>query len=237
MKAIRIKFFQTTASFKLPTWNGTILPTYPLPPYSTVIGMIHTLCQWDITHKIKLSLTCNNKQLGSPQRELCRGYVGGVTFGKITDEAQARWSIIVNGIFDDYIGFTTRIYTAELLVDRCYTLHVVAENEDDFNRIFEAFSYPPVYPSLGRWEDGIRIDEVKIVDVPEKLVHGELNNFTWLPERYSAIQGFSTIWKIPTYYKIIRDRRKFEYIRCCLAGRGDLASFRLDEDGEEVILI
>ena len=28
--------------------------------------------------------------------------------------------------------------------------------------------YPPIYPSLGRWEDTIRIDEVKIVNVEDE---------------------------------------------------------------------
>ena len=237
MKAIRIKFFQETASFKEPLWNGTLLPTRPLPPYSTVIGMIHTLCQWEETHRIKLSLTCTNEHLGSPQRAFNKGYIGGVTFGTINDEAKARWSTIVEGAFDDYIGFTSRLYTTELLVDRYYTLHICVDNEKDFNHIFEAFDYPPVYPSLGRWEDLIKIDEVKIVQIPEEIINGELNCFTWLPEKYSPIQGFGTVWKIPLYYKMVRDTRKFEYIRCYLGGRGDLASFRIDEDGEQVILV
>lgn len=237
MKAIRIKFFQETASFKLPMWNGSILPTYPLPPYSTVIGMIHTLCQWNTTHRIKLSIVCNNQQLGAAQQGLYRGYIGGTTFSKITEEMEARWPIIVEGAFDDYIGFTTRIYTTEFLVDRYYTLHVTTENEEDFNKIIEVFNYPPVYPSLGRWEDSIRIDEVKIVEIADELKSGELNCFVWLPGRYSSLQDFSTVWKIPTYYNLVRDKRKFEYLKCYLGERGDLATFRLDEDGENVLLI
>ena len=41
MKGIKVKFYQKTASFKEPIMNGSILTTHPLPPYSTVIGMIH----------------------------------------------------------------------------------------------------------------------------------------------------------------------------------------------------
>ena len=237
MKAIRIKFFQGTASFKEPLWNGTLLPTRPLPPYSTVIGMIHTLCQWEELHRIKLSLTCTNEHLGSPQSTFNKGYIGGVTFGTINDEAKARWSTIVEGAFDDYIGFTSRLYITELLVDRCYTLHICVEDENEFNQIFKAFNYPPVYPSLGRWEDSIRIDDVKIVEVKEELTHGKLNCYTWLPVKDNSVERIGSVWKIPTYYKIVRDKRRFEYIKCYLGERGALALYRLDENNEQLILI
>ena len=68
MKGIKVKFYQKTASFKEPIMNGSILTTHPLPPYSTVIGMIHKLCQWEETHRIKLSLVCTNEYLMQPQQ-------------------------------------------------------------------------------------------------------------------------------------------------------------------------
>lgn len=98
-------------------------------------------------------------------------------------------------------------------------------------------NYPPVYPSLGRWEDSIRIDDVKIVEVKEELTNGKLNAYTWLPVEYSPVEKIGSVWKIPTYYKIVRDKRRFEYIRCYLGERGALASYRLDEDNEQLILI
>lgn len=237
MKAIRVKFFQPVASLKEAMWNGTFLPTRPLPPYSSVIGMIHALCQWNEVHRIKLSLTCTNEHLGSSQRVFNKGYAGGFHFRTISEEMKERWPIIVDDGTGGYFGFTSKLYTTELLVDRYYTLHICADNEDDFNHIFDSFDYPPFYPSLGRWEDSIRIDEVKMVEIPEEIIHGKLSCFTWLPEKYSPVQGFGTVWKIPTYYTIIRDRRRFEYIRCYLGERGGVASFRLDEDEEQVILI
>ena len=43
MKAIRVIARQTLASYRKPS-SMQIKETYPLPPYSTVIGMIHTAC-------------------------------------------------------------------------------------------------------------------------------------------------------------------------------------------------
>ena len=42
MKALRIKAFQETACYTKPFANK-VTETYPLPPYSTVKGMIHAL--------------------------------------------------------------------------------------------------------------------------------------------------------------------------------------------------
>ena len=96
MKGIKVKFYQKTASFKEPIMNGSILTTHPLPPYSTVIGMIHKLCQWEETHRIKLSLVCTNEYLMQPQQVFDKGYIGGFHFRTINKEMEDRWSIIVD---------------------------------------------------------------------------------------------------------------------------------------------
>lgn len=43
MKAVRIKLYQNLVNYKKPT-SFQLKETYPLPPYSTVSGMIHTVC-------------------------------------------------------------------------------------------------------------------------------------------------------------------------------------------------
>ena len=42
MKALRIKAYQETACYKRPFANK-VTETYPLPPYSTVKGMLHAV--------------------------------------------------------------------------------------------------------------------------------------------------------------------------------------------------
>lgn len=65
MKAVRIKFHQDTAQFRNPLMNGKNRTTFPLPPYSTMIGMVHRLCKWDTTHTINVSV-----------RYICSTYMG-----------------------------------------------------------------------------------------------------------------------------------------------------------------
>ncbi len=45
MKAIRIKLSQDMVNYKKPT-SFQLKETYPLPPPSTVIGMVHYLCDF-----------------------------------------------------------------------------------------------------------------------------------------------------------------------------------------------
>lgn len=55
MKAIKLHCFQNLVNYKKPS-SFIIKETYPLPPYSTVIGMIHAACGFKRYHRMKLSI-------------------------------------------------------------------------------------------------------------------------------------------------------------------------------------
>ena len=55
MKAIRVKLWQDMVNYKKPT-SFQLKETYPLPPYSTIIGMIHSLCGYDEYKEMKISV-------------------------------------------------------------------------------------------------------------------------------------------------------------------------------------
>jgi len=54
-KAIRIKCSQQLANYRKPT-SFLIKESYPLPPYSTVIGMIHVACGFTEYHPMDISI-------------------------------------------------------------------------------------------------------------------------------------------------------------------------------------
>lgn len=243
MRAIKVKFYQQTAAFKYP-FMGDHQLTYPLPPYSTIIGMIHTLCGWDTTHRFKVSLICNNEQLSKPSVVLDTGWIGGAHAFSLNKDFKDRWQIIVEDGVGGYFGYTRNITKQEILLDRYYTLHIYTDNEEDFEKIYNSFQYPLVFPSLGRWEDLIVINEVKLVDVDNELSVGVLDGASWLPVEDNPILCEScSVWVIKTYYKRIGfsdnfvGRRKFEYKRCYLGGRGTMTSYKIDSDGEQVVLV
>ena len=150
MKAIKLRLYQNMANYKVAT-SFQLKETYPLPPYSTVIGMVHSLCDFKEYHPMKISISGN---YFSKVNDLYTRYEfkNGNSFEK------GRHQIDVNGL-----GVNRGVATAELLVDVNLIIHIIPENQSEefLNLIFEAFKYPREYPSLGRREDIVVIDEVK----------------------------------------------------------------------------
>ena len=54
-RAIRIKCFQNLVNYRKPG-SFIIKETFPLPPYSTVLGMIHAACGYTEFHPMKLCI-------------------------------------------------------------------------------------------------------------------------------------------------------------------------------------
>lgn len=55
MRAIKLKVYQQTVNYKIPI-SYEFRESYPLPPFSTVIGMIHYLCNYNSYHPMKVSV-------------------------------------------------------------------------------------------------------------------------------------------------------------------------------------
>ena len=56
MKALRVSVFQKHANYKIPeTYKNRM--TYSLVPPSTIIGAIHSICNWKELHNIKVSIS------------------------------------------------------------------------------------------------------------------------------------------------------------------------------------
>lgn len=155
MKAIKFDLYQQTANYRLPVSQG-FRETYPLPPYSTVIGMIHYLCNFKEYHPMEVSI---QGQANSSTSDLFTRYEfkNGLKFDP------SRHQIDVNGF-----GISRGVGHTQLLVDVHLVLHIVPENQDELDTIYQALKYPQNYPSLGRHEDLALIDNVKIVDLKQQ---------------------------------------------------------------------
>lgn len=114
MKAVRIKFHQDTAQFRNPLMNGKNRTTFPLPPYSTMIGMVHRLCKWDTTHTINVSVMCTNERLSSPQVDRSYGWIGGnpFTFHNVSINSRPPATIISSIVF--LLFLSTSFYSPHL---------------------------------------------------------------------------------------------------------------------------
>ena len=163
MKAIKLKLYQNMVNYKVPT-SFQLKESYPLPPYSTVIGMVHSLCDFKEYKPMKISISGNY-------------------FSKVNN-------LYTRHEFNNSDNVIKGPATIELLVDVNLTIHIILEDQSEefLNMIFEAFKYPREYPSLGRREDIVLIKDVKIVDVEKKKLERDLSNgeedFAYIPVNF-----------------------------------------------------
>ena len=152
MKAIKFKIYQNLVNYKVPT-SFQLKETFPLPPFSSIIGMIHSLCGFKEYNRMKVSVKGKS---ASKVNELYTRY----EFKERDTFKPERHQINVDGL-----GITRGTAHAELLVDLESTIHVIPENQELLNLILTSLKYPHKYLSLGRYEDIAYIKDIKIVDV------------------------------------------------------------------------
>ena len=170
MKAIRLKIFQNLVNYKLPT-SFQLKETYPLPPYSTVIGMVHNACEF--TEYVPMRVSVQGKYHSKVNDLMTRyEFKPGMNFDK------SRHQLNVDGF-----GIGRGVSTVELLSEVELLIHIVPENQELVEEICEKLTYPHEYLSLGRREDLIVFGELpKIVEVEEAELEEDLS----IKNSYSA---------------------------------------------------
>ena len=169
MRAIRLSLSQDMVNYKKPS-SFQLKETYPLPPYSTVIGMTHNLCQFKEYKEMDISIQ-------------------GKYFSKVND-LYTRYEFKNGMKYDDTrhqikvsdFGISRGVSTIELLVDVELLIHIIPQDQKMISEIMKAYQFPWEYPSLGRREDLVTINEVKIVDI----IEAELKSDKYLPSNRLA---------------------------------------------------
>ena len=156
-RAIRIKCFQNLVNYRKPG-SFIIKETFPLPPYSTVLGMIHAACGYTEFHPMKLCIQGTNSGTVS---ELYTRY----SFSAGTKYEEGRHQICVED--GEKYGIFRGIANVELVCDNDMVIHALPE-EEDFEKVYNSLKYPPRYLSLGRYEDLLDIERVDIVNIHQE---------------------------------------------------------------------
>ena len=144
-KAIRVECFQNLVNYRKPS-SFIIKESYPLPPYSTVLGMIHTACGYPKGEFHPMKISVQGKNAGSVS-ELYTRY----SFSFDTKYESARHQICIREKNRDYGAFKG-VAHVELICRNEMILHIVPA-EEDFDTVFRSLQNPPVYLALGRHED------------------------------------------------------------------------------------
>lgn len=165
MKAIKIIARQTLASYKKPS-SMQIKESYPLPPYSTVIGMIHTACGFKEYVDMDISI---QGTYYSAINELYTRYEFKPGFYE-----RGRHSVEVTSKTEKSTGLTIGPANIELLTDVNLIIHIRPKQEELIEEISEFLRKPKEYLSLGRREDLLIIDDMKIVDIKQEVLDKDI---------------------------------------------------------------
>lgn len=173
MKALRIKAYQETACYKRPFANK-VTETYPLPPYSTVKGMLHAVMNANELIPFSLSIQGDFETLIVDYRK---------TY--LVKKNTVNMPIIFDGLAVEVPGFTDMtsmpLYT-HLLYNIELVFHIKAK-DSILHELYSKFQLIDQHVSLGRHEDLLRIDEIKMVELSELdlLIDTPLKHSIYIP--------------------------------------------------------
>lgn len=153
-RAIRVQCFQNLANYRKPS-SFIIKETYPLPPYSTILGMIHAACGFEEFHPMKISIQGTNQGTIS---DLYTRY----SFSPGGKYEEGRHQVCIED--EEKYGIFKGIANVELVCDNRMVIHIVPE-EEDFDTVLNAMKFPKNYLSLGRYEDLLDVQRVDIVNL------------------------------------------------------------------------
>ena len=156
MRAIKIKLYQNMPNYKKPS-SYKVKESYPLPPYSTVIGMVHAACGFNDYIDMDVSV---QGRYHSRVSDLYTCY----EFNPATKREKVRHNIGIK-VGDVEYGITQSIGFVDVLTDVELLLHVRPKDPQFIDIIYQGIMYPKNYLALGRWEDIVNIHEISLVDV------------------------------------------------------------------------
>ncbi|WP_346243574.1 type I-B CRISPR-associated protein Cas5b [Shouchella clausii] len=169
MKVLRLKLYQETACYKKP-FAFKVSETYPLPPYSTVKGMLHAAL--NATSLIPMRYSIQGKY-----DTLMTDYQTHYFFKNSKTEEFVLTTAGL-GIEREFKDLKSMPIYMHLLYDVELLIHVSAE-ENVLHQLKEAILSSDSHLSLGRWEDLVRVDECEVVEV-------EKSNKSFVLEEYTA---------------------------------------------------
>jgi CRISPR-associated protein Cas5t len=229
MKALRLKLYQQTACYKKP-FAFKVSETYPLPPYSTVKGMLHAVLEATSLIPMKISIQ-------GQYDTLVTDYQTHYFFKK---DKTNEFALTVDGLGMEVEvqDLTTMPIYMHMLYDVEVLIHVHAEDEV-LLEIEKRINSGTTHLSMGRWEDLVRIDECELVElsecesepflkynayVPMKMIVYETHFPYKLNWTYQIINGVRVWDKIPVGY-ILKGESIEEYEQLKVDSYGDLVFF------------
>lgn len=217
MKVLKLKLFQESACYKKP-FAYKVTETYPLPPYSTVSGMIHNLISAEEYVPMKISIQGDYESIFNSYNTMY--------FYKKSNEVT---SMPLN---------THMLYGINL------TLHIAAE-EAILNKIINGLKNLNEHISLGRREDLVRIDDVRFTEILELDTEDDevdkiiIKKPIYIPKKSVSFRCSGINYRLNYKYEINNNLRLWKKVDVIYAERGqeiDEGMVTLDSQGDIVYL-
>lgn len=213
MKYLKLQLYQETACYKKP-FAYKVAETYPLPPYSTIIGMLHKILQAKPGEYFPMNIS-------------------------IQGEYDSIFSNYQNlRMFKGKDQVTAMPRNVHQLLDVHLVIHIKAEDEI-IDKLYENITQGKESFTLGRNEDLVRIDGIKIINEPTpkeyKLENVKYNAYIPINEENEEIQGIN--YRLCTTYTIENQLRKWKKVEVKYVEKHsniDLDEAMQDEDGDYV---
>ena len=209
MEILKMKLFQESACYKKP-FAFKVAETYPLPPYSTVIGMFHKILQAKPGEYFPMNISI-----------------------------QGNYESIFNNyqtlrMFKGKEQVTTMPRNVHQLLNVELLIHVKAQ-DDIIDKIYENIVMGKETFTLGRNEDLVRIEEIKIVEKTEEIEIAYVDDYNayvpvWIDDEVEGIN-----YRLNTTYEIKDDLRKWKKVDVKYIERHNqnrVENFLKDEDGD-----
>lgn len=210
MKILKLKLYQETACYKKPFANK-VAETYPLPPYSTVIGMFHKILQAQPGEYFPMNISVQGEY---------------------------------DGIFSNYQNLrmykgkdkvTAMPRNVHQLLGVNLIIHIQAEDEV-IDKIYQNIINGTETFTLGRNEDIVRIDDIKILKKVEEVEYEEIETSAYIPEWLDKkVEGIN--YRLNTTYHIKDYIRQWDKINVKYVEKHTNKSIHKtiqDEDGDNI---
>lgn len=210
MKILKLKLFQETACYKKP-FAYKVAETYPLPPYSTVIGMFHKILQAKPGEYFPMNVSIQGEyeSIFSNYQTL-RMYKGK---DKVTSMPR----------------------NVHQLLNVNLIIHVQAEDEI-IDKIYKNIINGKETFTLGRNEDLVRIDDVKFINNIKKVEEVEIEQSAYIPEWLGkGVNGIN--YRLNATYKIEDEIRVWDKVNVKYVEKHtnqNIYETIRDEDGDNI---
>lgn len=156
-KVLRLQLYQQTACYKKP-FAFKVSETYPLPPYSTVKGMLHALLKANSFIPMKISIQ-------GKYDTLVTDYQTHYFYKK---DKMTELAITMDGlgIQQKQENITTMPMYTHMLHDVNLIIHIQADKEV-LEQLYQKIQSLSSHLSLGRWEDLVQIEQCQLVEIKE----------------------------------------------------------------------